>query len=297
MNARIAGLLVLGLATFASAPIVVRLAGADADPVAITTVRTLAAALALLPFWWFHRSGRHSTPPEARNTWAWSWLAGLFLAAHFTLWVASLGLTSVASASVLVTSHPVLLILIESVLLRMRFQRLTWVGVLIAFSGSVMLALTDQTPASTYSDPALGNLLAITAAMMFVGYILISQNIRRYHTWLDYVGRVYFTTAVFTALFFWIGGGSLDAFTPGVIASGLALAVGAQLVGHGVLNYAVKFIRPTLLSTLILAEPVFATLLAVVFFHEIPAVASLAAMALIMAGILTSWWGRRTDSP
>ena len=112
MNARIAGLLVLGLATFASAPIVVRLAGADADPVAITTVRTLAAALALLPFWWFHRSGRHSTPPEARNTWAWSWLAGLFLAAHFTLWVASLGLTSVASASVLVTSHPVLLILI-----------------------------------------------------------------------------------------------------------------------------------------------------------------------------------------
>lgn len=297
MNVRIAGLLVLGLATFATAPIVVRLAGAGADPVAITTIRTLAAALALLPFWWFHPSGRRSTPPEATNTWAWSWLAGLFLAAHFTLWVASLGLTSVASASVLVTGHPVLLILIESVFLRMRFKRLTWLGVLIAFGGSALLALTDQTPATTYTNPAAGNLLAITAAMMFVGYILISQNIRRHHTWLDYVSRIYVTTAVFTVLFFWAGGGAMEAFTPGVIWSGLGLALGAQLIGHGVLNYAVKFIRPTLLSTLILAEPVFATLLAVVVFHEVPAAASLAAMALIMAGILTSWWGRRSESP
>lgn len=297
MNARIAGLLALGLATFASAPIVVRLAGAGADPIAITTIRTLVAALILLPFWWFHADGRRSTPPEARNTWGWSWLAGLFLAAHFTLWVASLGLTSVASASVLVTSHPVLLILIESVFLGMRFQRLTWVGVLIAFAGSLMLALTDQTPAQTYSHPAIGNLLALSAALMFVGYILISQKIRRYHTWLDYVGRVYLTTAVFTAVFFWLGGGSLAAFTPGVVWSGLGLAVGAQLIGHGALNYAVKFIRPTLLSTLILAEPVFATLLAVIVFSEVPAVLSIAAMGLIMAGILTSWWGRRNDSP
>jgi drug/metabolite transporter (DMT)-like permease len=296
VNVRIAGLLVLGLATFASAPIVVRLAGAGADPVAITTIRTLAAALALLPFWWFHPSGRRSTPSEATNTWAWSWLAGLFLAAHFTLWVASIGFTSVASASVLVTSHPVLLILIESVFLGMRFLRVTWVGVVIAFAGSLLLALGEQAPAQTYSDPALGNGLAFLAATMFVGYILISQKIRRYHTWLDYVGRVYLTTAVFTVVFFWVGGGAMDAFTPGVVWSGLGLAFGAQLIGHGVLNYAVKFIRPTLLSTLILAEPVFATLLAVIVFHEVPAAVSLAAMALIMSGILTSWWGRRSDS-
>lgn len=296
MNTRIAALLALGLATFASAPIVVRLAGADADPIAITTIRTLVAALVLLPLWWSHPDGRRGTPPEARNTWGWSWLAGLFLAAHFTLWVASLGLTSVASASVLVTSHPVLLILIESLALGMRFRRLTWIGVGAAFAGSLMLALTDQAPAQTYSHPAAGNLLAFLAALMFVGYILISQKIRRYHTWLDYVGRVYLTTAVFTALFFWMGGGGLEAFTPGVVWSGIGLALGAQLVGHGTLNYAVKFIRPTLLSTLILAEPVFATLLAVIVFGEVPALLSVAAMALIMSGILTSWWGRRNDS-
>lgn len=296
MNVRIAGLLALGLATFATAPIVVRLAGPDADPIAITTIRTVAAALLLLPFWLAHPAGRKSTPATASNTWAWSWLAGLFLASHFTLWVASLKLTSVASASVLVTSHPVLLILIESLLLGMRFRRLTWIGVIIAFIGSMLLAFTDQSPALTYSNPIWGNAMAFSAALMFVGYILISQKIRRFHTWLDYVGRVYLTTAVFTALFFLLAGGELSDFTTGVVWSGLALALGAQLVGHGALNYAVKSISPTLLSTLILAEPVFATLLAAALFSEIPAIWAMVAMALTLAGILTSWWGRRSET-
>lgn len=295
MNSKTIGLLVIGLATFATAPIVVRLAGQGADPIAITTIRTVLASILLLPIWWWHREGRKSTPASAKHTWRWSALAGLFLSAHFALWVMSLGYTSVASASVLVTSHPVLLILIESMLMGVVFRRLTWIGVMIAFSGSVMLALTDQSATATYSNPMLGNALAFTAALMFVGYILISQKIRRHHTWLDYVTRVYLTTALATVALFFVLGKSTDAFTPGVMFSGVLLALGAQLVGHGALNYAVKSISPTLLSTLILAEPVFATVLAVFIFSEIPSGWASVGMGLTLAGILVSWWGRRND--
>jgi drug/metabolite transporter (DMT)-like permease len=290
---RILGLLALGLATFGAAPILVRLAGADADPIAITTVRTVVAALVLLPLWWWHPLGRASTPRDAGGSWRWSILSGLFLALHFTLWVASLGYTSVASASVLVTCHPVLLIVIESVLFRVAFRRLTWLGVLIAFGGTVLLALSDRTPATTYTDPLLGNLLAFVAALLFVGYILISQRIRRLHSWLDYVGRVYLATAVFTVLIFVLTDRSLEMLTPAVLTSGVLLALGAQLLGHGALNYAVKFVAPTLLSTLILAEPLIATLLAVALLGEVPAPLAAVAMVLTLGGILLSWWGRR----
>ncbi len=295
MTSKTYGLLALGLATFATAPIVVRLAGEGADPIALTTVRTVVAALVLLPIWWWHKEGRSSTPSTAKHTWRWSFLAGLFLATHFALWVMSLGYTSVASASVLVTSHPVLLILIESALLGVVFQRLTWVGVFIAFTGSVLLAITDQSATTTYSNPVLGNALAFTSSLMFVGYILISQKIRKHHTWLDYVTRVYLTTALVTLLLFVVMGKSGVSLTPGVWMSGLILAFGAQLIGHGALNYAVKSISPTLLSTLILAEPVFATVLAMFFFAEIPSTIASIAMTLTLIGILVSWWGRRND--
>lgn len=295
MTSKTYGLLALGLATFATAPIVVRLAGEGADPIALTTVRTVVAALVLLPVWWWHKDGRSSTPASAKHTWGWSFLAGLFLASHFALWVMSLGLTSVASASVLVTSHPVLLILIESVLLGVVFQRLTWIGVFIAFAGSVLLAVTDQTATATYSNPVLGNALAFTSSLMFVGYILISQKIRKHHTWLDYVTRVYLTTATVTVVLFIVMGKSGVSLTPGVWMAGLILAFGAQLIGHGALNYAVKSISPTLLSTLILAEPVFATVLAMFFFAEIPSMIASVAMTLTLTGILVSWWGRRND--
>lgn len=295
MTSKTIGLLALGLATFATAPIVVRLGGQGADPIAITTIRTVLAALLLLPIWWWHNEGRKSTPVTAKHTWRWSFLAGLFLSSHFALWVMALGHTSVASASVLVTSHPVLLILIESMLMGVVFRRLTWIGVMIAFSGSVMLALTDQSATSTYSNPMLGNALAFSAALMFVGYILISQKIRKHHTWLDYVTRVYLTTALATLALFFLMGKSVDAFTPGVWFAGIVLALGAQLIGHGALNYAVKSISPTLLSTLILAEPVFATVLAVLIFAEIPSGLASVAMALTLIGILVSWWGRRND--
>lgn len=295
MSSKTIGLLVIGLATFATAPIVVRLAGEGADPIAITTIRTVLASMLLLPIWWWHKEGRKSTPASAKHTWAWSLLAGLFLSAHFALWVMSLGYTSVASASVLVTSHPVLLILIESLLMGVVFRRITWIGVMIAFSGSVMLALTDQSATATYSNPMLGNALAFAAALMFVGYILISQKIRKHHTWLDYVTRVYLTTALATVALFFLLGKSTDVLTPGVLFSGILLALGAQLIGHGALNYAVKSISPTLLSTLILAEPVFATVLAVFIFAEIPSGLASVAMGLTLTGILVSWWGRRND--
>lgn len=79
----------------------------------------------------------------------------------------------------------------------------------------------------------------------------------------------------------------------GVIAAGLALALGAQLVGHGALNYAVRYVAPTLLSTLILAEPVFATLLAIAVFEEIPSTAAAGAMLIALFGIVLTWWSRR----
>lgn len=286
-------MLAAGLTMFAFAPILVRFAGPDADPVAITTVRTISAFLMLLPFWLHHRFISKAPKVQwTRKEIGWSALAGFFLAMHFTLWIGSLFFTSIASASVLVTIHPIMLILVESTFLKKRFPYLSWIGVIVAFGGSVLLGISDSGPSEDFVNPALGNLMAMTAAVFFVFYILISQKIRKSSGWLDYVFTVYGFTALGSVVISLVMGVSLIQPIPTII-SGIALAIGAQIIGHGSMNYAVKFISATLLSTLILSEPVFATLLGVAFFAEIPAFWSIIAMAIIMSGIFMTWWGRR----
>ncbi|MFW6347893.1 MAG: DMT family transporter [Cyclonatronaceae bacterium] len=285
---RLVLLLAAGMGTFAFAPILVRLAG-DVHPVHLATIRTVSAALMLLPFWLAARSRGEFFAWKRRDAF-YAWAAGGFLALHFMFWFASLSLTSVASASVLVTIHPVMLIVVESVGKTARFGPVTWLGVLVAFGGSALLGIMDTDPAATYSNPVLGNLLALGAAVFFVVYLMLSRHLRAKSGWLDFVFRVYAGTGVASLLVFLVMGLSPQASAVAWMC-GLALAAGPQILGHGSVNYSVRFVAPTLLSTLILAEPVFAIMLAVVLFDERPGLAESAAMLVIMAGVALTWIG------
>ena len=261
---------------------------ANADPIAVVMVRTVGAFLILLPFYWTRpASGR--TPFSGRDGLLFA-VAGICLGLHFTLWTASLSYTSVASASVLVCIHPIILIIAERVFFKFRFAAGVWIGVLIAFAGSVMLGLTDQT-SSIGSHPVLGNAMAFLAAVAFVVYILVGQQLRKKAGWLEYIFPVYTWSAVFCVAIFVAAGFPMGEGASFWLAS-IALALGPQLIGHGSMNYAVKYIQPTMLSMSILVEPILATIAAIIFFSEIPPIASVTAMVVIAFGLIAAWFSR-----
>jgi len=272
--------------TFGFAAILVRMA--DADPVSIVMVRTVGAAFILLPFYWT-RPASQRTPFSGRNGVMFA-LAGISLGLHFMLWTVALDYTSVASASVLVCIHPIILIIAERVLFKLEFARGVWIGVVLAFLGSVMLGLTDQ-QSTVGSRPILGNTLAFTSAIAFVVYIMLGQQLRKKTEWLEYVFPVYTWAAVFCLAIFLIQGAELES-NPNFWIFSLSLALGPQLIGHGSMNYAVKYIQPTMISMSILVEPLVATLAAIVIFSEIPPMASFIAMVGIAIGLILAWYSR-----
>lgn len=277
--------------SFGFAPILVRWAG-DISPFLLAAFRTGFAVMALAPYAIYHGriSGwREDEESDTSSTFWFAMLAGVSLGLHFTFWIASLSYTSVASASVLVTIHPVMVILVERLLLKRVFSPVVWIGVLTAFAGSVLLGITDRQVATGFSNPLLGNALAFTAAAIFVVYILIGQRIRQQMGWYDYVFRVYFFAALTCLLLNFVIGFDLGSVSWIGVAAGLGLAVGPQIIGHGSMNYAVKYISPTLLSTLILAEPLIASVLAYFLFNEIPPLASITAMIIILTGVILTW--------
>ncbi len=286
---RIALLLALGMASFAFAPIFVRMAG-ETDPLALAAIRTVTAALVLIPFWLL-RTSRAVTFFNTRDNFV-SALAGAILGLHFIFWILAIQNTTVASASILVTIHPVILILIEAGFFRRVFPPLVWLGVFIAFSGSVLLGYSDARSETMFEHALLGDMYALIAAVLFALYFLISQHLRQKSDWLNYVVRVYGATGL-TCLAVALLSGSDFRVEPVVWIAGIALALGPQVLGHGSMNYAVKFVAPTLLATLILTEPVFATILAIILFGEIPPWLTFPAMAIILSGVILTWAARK----
>jgi drug/metabolite transporter (DMT)-like permease len=216
-------------------------------------------------------------------------LAGICLGLHFTCWISSLYYTSVASASVLVTIHPILVILVERLWFKRGFVWTTWLGVGLAFIGSVMLGVFDSQVEQPFSDPLFGNFLAFSAAVIFVVYLFIGQKIRQKRGWIDYVFPVYSYAALTCLVLVMLLGKNLFEISAIGIWVGLGLAVGPQILGHGSMNYAVKYIAPTLLSTLILVEPLLASVLAFFIFAELPPIVSIIAMIIILLGVGLTW--------
>lgn len=277
----------MGLISFGFAPILVRFA-TDVEPLVLAALRTFFAVILLLPFWSSKGESFTQLKKNGVNP-LWLGLAGICLGLHFTLWIASLHYTSVASASVLVTIHPVMLIVAESILFKKSFRSLVWLGVFIAFTGSVFLGIADKTLSANFPFALFGNALAFSAAVIFVIYFLIGRKIRQHSEWIDYVFHVYLYGAITCTILslFWIGG--IPVITTSSMVVGLALAIGPTLMGHGSMNYAVKYVSPTLLSTLILSEAVFAAIAAYFIFDELPSLLSIIAMTTIISGIALTW--------
>jgi drug/metabolite transporter (DMT)-like permease len=278
--------LLAGLTAFGFAPILVRYAS-DTSPLVLVVYRTVFAALMLLPFWvWLRDSSARSGKGKER---LWIALSGVCLGLHFTFWISSLYYTSVASASVLVTIHPIIMILVERLWFKRSFATTTWIGVFLAFGGSVLLGVSDSQIEQDFADPLFGNFLALTAAIIFVVYLLIGEKIRKKRKWIDYVFPVYFYAAAACVLIaVMMGKNLLDISVIGVWA-GAGLAFGPQILGHGSMNYAVKYVSPTLLSTLILVEPLLASVLAFFLFAEFPPFTSIVAMVIILTGVGFTW--------
>lgn len=279
--------LFFGLISFGFAPILVRF-GTDVEPLVLAGLRTIFAVILLLPIWMMQGTSVRELKENGVHL-LWLIGAGVCLGIHFTLWIASLHYTSVASASVLVTIHPVILIIAESLLFKRSFRPIVWLGVFVAFAGSAFLGIADESLAEQFPNALFGNSLAFSAAVIFVVYFLIGRKIRQHSEWIDYVFHVYFYAGVTCAILSLVWAGGLPVITVSSLLVGLALAIGPTILGHGSMNYAVKYVSPTLLSTLILSEAVIAATAAYFIFGEVPSVFSITAMITISCGILLTW--------
>jgi drug/metabolite transporter (DMT)-like permease len=70
------------------------------------------------------------------------------------------------------------------------------------------------------------------------------------------------------------------------------MAVASQLLGHTSLNWAVRWISPTLVTLAILFEPVSSSFLGYLIFNEVPGLLVLVGAGVLLGGVAIAIAGR-----
>lgn len=281
---RLGAALAVALAAVSSAALWIRMA--HAGPLAIAFYRLVYAVALLAPF--ALRPALRELPRLPRSD-RWKLAAaGVALALHFAAWIASLApsspfATSVAASATLVAVHPVLVASISPRLTGRRVPRHALPGIALALIGSAVIAWGDR---ASGHHRLTGDLLALLGAVAGAGYFLLGGALRGRVGLLAYVLPVYGAAAATLGALALLTGESLAVRDPREHALFLALAVGPMILGHTLLNWALRYLPAWAVSTTILGEPVASTVLVLVVLRDAPPVTAVAGAALVLAGLV-----------
>ena len=252
-------------------------------PLVSAGIRLVAAAMMLAPVTiraWLQ--GRLPRPVLASGA-----LAGLLYGVHFGAWVWALELTTVAAAVTLVTATPVMLAAVALVTGTDRPDRRIWLALGLSAIGMVMIGGWDF---GRSTDALVGDLLALLGAAGMAAYLLV---VRRLGPSLDAFAFSGVATAV-GGVFLLCTAACLD--LPIEAASDEALvylvlaALLPQIVGHGLLTWAVRLATPVAVAVATVGEPVGATLLGWLWLGEAVTAPIALGCAVTLGGVLLATW-------
>jgi drug/metabolite transporter (DMT)-like permease len=286
--------LVAGVFAVSTAAIFIRLAIASAGvrgvgfSLFLSASRLAIASLLLLPAW------RNLKPSQlSPGALRYAAAAGICLAVHFATWITSLSFTSIAASTTLVTTNPVWVALLCWLWFKEKLTRLTLLGIGVAFVGGVLIALGDTGAVSAGNNPPLGNFLALVGAWMASLYFLLGREAQRRGLGIgSYVVVAYSTGALVLLPLPLIVGSNYVGYPVAVYAYILLMAVLSQVVGHTTLNWAVRWISPTLVTLAILFEPVGSSFLGYLIFNEVPGLLVLVGAGVLLSGVAIAIAGR-----
>ncbi len=214
-------------------------------------------------------------------------VAGAFLALHFGAWAGSLGMTTVLRANVLGAAQVVFAGLLAGwVGDRVRVR--LYVGVAVVGLGLATVAGVGGSP------PNGGDGLAVLGAAGAAVYLLVGRRARSWLPLSVFLAGVHGVAAAVLVLGAVISGAAL----PPQVDSMRWLAVlgcglGPGLVGHGLVNWAVRRVPVHAVSQVLLAESVVSTALVVgVLGRPVEPREGLAA-TIVLAGIAIGIWPHR----
>jgi drug/metabolite transporter (DMT)-like permease len=186
------------------------------------------------------------------------------------------------AASLLISAAPVFTALLSVAVLKERLTGIGWLGILLAFAGVGLIALSGGR-GLRFTPGALLILLAATVAAV---YSILSKQLLRRHAALE-----------FTCYSIWAGTLPLLVFLPGLLRrlpvaappatfAVIYLGIFPAAIAYVLWNHALARMPASLLSSFLYLSPVLASLIAWVWLGEVPTLLTLVGGAIAILGVI-----------
>lgn len=218
-------------------------------------------------------------------------LNGVLLGAHFATYFESLRYTSIASSVVLVNTEVFFVALGMYVFARERISARGWIGIVITFAGSVLVAFDGM------GGGLKGDLLALCSAVCMASCTVIGRFNRRTLSTPVYTLLVYAVCGLTMLPLILLNSTPLTGYSAVNLWAALGLAVVCTLMGHTVFSWGLKYESASFVAMAKLLEPVFASCLGVLLFREIPGITVALGGLVILLGIGWYLWWERAKPP
>ena len=285
-KSRTALFLFFGIFVLSWSSILIRWMG-DLNPMIIAFYRLILSALVIAPFAGFRRKQIHL--PKLASSKTKMLFAGLFLALHFYTWITSLQLTTVGNSIFLESTHPLFGWLLSLFFLKESGGRRLLVSFVLGVVGMYLIVSVDL---AGNSRALAGDLLAIFSALCLAAYLLMARMMTGHIPLLPYLVWIYGLAAFFMLLP--LAGKGIPFWRISAMNWFLLflLALGPNLIGHSLLNWASRRIPIYKVNLAMLGEAVLATVYAGLLLNEIPQKSFFAGAVLILISIGFAFWER-----
>lgn len=276
--------LLLGNAILALGPWLVRLT--DTGPVAAGFWR-MALPLPLFLFLaWRERGANRPT----RRTAMLLIMAGTAFGLDLASWHTGIELTRLGNATLFGNAGSILIMLWGLLALRRAPDGKEWLALAAAFGGAALLmGRSLEISAATL----VGDLFCLLAGAFYVIYILPAQMARATLGQWTVLTMISLAAApVLLAIALFIGEPVVPGDAGWLPVVGLALS--SQVIGQGLLVYALKHFTPLIIGMALLTQPALAALSGWLAFGEVLAPLDLVGMALVSAALVLAKAGGKT---
>jgi drug/metabolite transporter (DMT)-like permease len=270
------------------APAIIRsfsLAAGAADALVIRSVATGICCVVLLPFFGGFTVARQDVPRLCLIS-----LIGMF--GYFAGSVFGFSYITSAVGGIVISTQPLLIALLASVIGAERVTLPTIIGLIVSFIGSLYLFSGDAQGNLSQSHMIIGGLLIFTSGAFWAVYVIYSKSLIQSYGSVK-LSLLSLALATLPALLFispstWVTTVSLDQNS---LLSLFYLTFIGTLVTLGTWNYAVGLLRPTAVGASLYLIPIFAIAAGTLLLGEIVTATTLIAGAIILLGVAIAQLG------
>jgi drug/metabolite transporter (DMT)-like permease len=198
-----------------------------------------------------------------------------------------LSLTSPISASVMMVTSPIMVLIFSSILIRKPIGKQRILGVFVGLIGALLLITLGSSSKGTSENSAFGNFLVFLNAASYGLYLVLAKDLIKKYNPVVFIKWLYLFGLIFVIPF---GYGELTAIVWQEIPTNIYWNIGFVLIFTTCITYLFNLyglskLKPTTVSVFIYLQPVIATIYALIVGSDSLNIVKICATLLIFFGV------------